>query len=459
MSKRIIHIGLLLGVLLFTGCKKFLDIVPSTQNVNPITVNDFQEMLNSDSLSIGNNFLPDLMSDDGYMSTTMLGTADNYYLRTYLWKPVIWNLSDVDYMYNSAYTRILQMNIILSRIDAAPADSINTIQNRSNVISQSLINRSWFYLQLANIYGPGYNEATAATDLAVPLVLVPDATAQPARASVKQVYAQVAGDLRKAVANPYLPAKGVDIIHPGKAAGYALLARTYLYMAKYDSALVYADSSLALASTLKSYLSGYTIPTQLLDLATNPEILMGRVTYETGFYKATGFTMMGSTNLFSYLGYYDYRYTYRFSGYYLRTTIYSGATAMFIDNSVAVPEVMLTKAECLARKGDSTGAITLINTLSSYRMRFNSPVTSYTAANTLNYVLAERRRELAIHGGLRLFDQKRLNLQAAYATDLVRKRDDSTVVASLPALSSRYVMPFTQTVLGNNPNMVQNVRN
>jgi len=458
MNKNIINIILFSCILFLAGCKKFLDVSPSTESVNPLKIKDFQEMLNNDSLSVGNYFLLDLASDDVYLPNTVLKGVDNYYLRTYLWKVTIWNPADVDYMYNSAYTRILQMNIILSRVNTAPADSLNTIENRSNVISQSLINRAWFYLQLANIYGVAYNTATAAKDLAVPLVLLPDASAKPARASVKDVYYQVIGDLKSAVNNPYLPSQGQDIIHPGKAAAYALLSRAYLYMANYDSASVYADSSLALVSALQNYRSGYSAPTQLLDLKTNPEILLGKVSYEQNFFSTYSSSIQLSSSLTPYMSYFDYRYFYRFNGYNYKTTTYNSITTIFTDNSVGVPEVMLTKAECLARKGDADGAAVLINNISSNRQRFYSPITDYDASNILDFVLAERRRELFYHGGMRLFDLKRLNMEDKYKLDLVRKDDDSTVIATLPAGSSRYIFPFPQTVLSNNPNIVQNVR-
>lgn len=448
----------LLTVLVFTGCEKFLDVNPSTQAVNPTTIADFQEMLNADSLAIGNYILSDLVSDDVRLTDIQLTGQDNYYSRTYLWSNVIWNPADEDYMYNSSYTRILQMNIILSRIAAAPSDSVNTVENRSNVLSQALIQRSWYYLQLANIYGAGYNNATAATDLAVPLVLSPDAAAQPLRATVKEVYNKVITDLRQAVNNPYLEAQGRNIIHPGKAAGYALLSRAYLYMAAYDSASLYADSSLALVSTLSDISSSYSGPTQLIDLRTNPEILMAKVAYDQNFYTLFKYSFQINSSLYALLSYNDGRYKTRLNGNYYRTTSYNGATTIFSDFSVSVPEVMLTKAECLARKGDAAGAVNLVNTLAAKRISYYVPIATNNADTALNYVLTERRRELFVHGGLRLFDLKRFNVNPNTQVTLTRKQDDSTVIASLPPLSSRYIMPFTQTVLANNPNMVQNVR-
>lgn len=448
----------LLMVIVFTGCEKFLDVNPSTQSVNPTTIADFQEMLNSDSLAVGNYMLSDLMSDDVRLTNVELSGQDNFYTRTYLWSNVIWNPADEDYMYSSSYSRILQMNIIMNRVGSAPQDSVNTVENRSNVISQALIQRSYYYLQLANIYGAGYNSATAATDLAVPLVLSPDASAKPSRATVKEVYDKVITDLRQAVNNPYLAGMGRNIIHPGKAAGYALLSRAYLYKATYDSALLYADSSLALASSLMDISSSYSGATQLIDLRTNPEILMAKVAYEQNFYSLSSYSFQLSSSLYSLLSYYDGRYNTRLSGYYYRTSTYNGATTLFSDFSVSVPEVMLTKAECLARKGDAAGAVTLVNTLAAKRIRSYVQVTTSNADTALSYVLRERRRELFVRGGLRTFDLKRFNVNTNTQVTLTRKQDDSTVIATLPPLSGRYVMPFTQTVLANNPNMVQNVR-
>ncbi|BAV07541.1 SusD family protein [Filimonas lacunae] len=460
MKQHLYKIAFLLTCFAFTGCSKFLDVTPSTQVVNPSTIADFQEMLNSDSLGIGNYFLTDLMSDDTYMTNNMRGSIDNSYTRSYLWQNTIWNAADVDFMYSGSYTRILQMNVILSKVTSAPADTSNTVQNRNMVIAQSLIHRSWYYLQLANIYGPAYQTTSSFTDLAVPLVLAPNAAALPYRATVQEVYSQVVSDLRTAVSNSYLPGTGKDILHPGKAAGYALLARAYLYMHNYDSALLYADSSLALVNKVTNYISGYAIPTQLVDLRNNPEILMAKIAYEQTFYKMfNNYSVRNSPSLYAYLGYYDMRYSLRFDyAGAMRTTTYNGATTIVTDFSLSTPEVLLTKAECLARKGEITGAVDIVNTIATNRVRYYVPVSASTSSEALRLVLAERRRELFMHGGLRLFDLKRLNQDAATAVDLTRKGDDSTVLATLPALSSRYVMPFTQTILANNPNITQNVR-
>lgn len=466
MYKRTHFFVLIICLLSLTACKKFLDIAPSTTNINPTTIKDFQEMLNSDSLSKCHYFLLDIMSDDLTFSDAQVAATTNYYSRSYLWQNVIWNPADADIVYNSTYSRILQMNIILDRINVAPLDDLNTPQNKSVVISQALINRAWYYLQLVNAYGNAYDANTANTDLAVPLVVSANNFALPARASVAQVYSQIITDLKTAVNNPNLKSLGSDIIHPGKSSGYALLARAYLYQGNYTAASNYADSTLATQKALQNYnASTYLNVSQLPDLVNNPEILLGRISTEIAFNSFYAAALLPSASLASTLTTSDLRYSKRFiaaSRFVPATYVSTSGNSMVFDSSVGVPEVMLIKAECLARNGQFAEAGALLSTLRQTRLSaavFAAEKRTYTAANILGYVLDERRRELFYHGGLRLFDLKRLNKEAAFKKDLTRMDGaGKTVLATLPAGSGRYLLPFSPTVLAANPNIVQNPR-
>lgn len=457
---------LIVAISLSSGCKKFLAITPSSQTVNPTTIKDFQEILNNDSLAKTQFFPLDLMTDDIQLTDDQYDMGDNFYRRDYLWEEKIWNPAQIDFMYNYSYSRILQMNVILSRIDGAVKDGLNTTETRNNIISQALINRAWYYLQLVNVYGPAYDPLTAKSAPGVPLVLVPDSYALPSRSSVEDVYALVLSDLKRAVANGTLATKGTDVIHPGKAAGYALLARTYLYRGDYVQALSYADSSLKLENRLMNMTIKPYVPNQLQDIAGNPEILLGRISSDDGFYQTyKGTFTIGSSLLDSLGGFYsqDTRFTTRFTtnrfsfGTYKQNTINAQQTVF--DNSVSVPEVMLTKAECLARSGDVDGASAVIDLLRSNRIPASALAgRTYTHANILNFVLGERRRELCFHGGLRLFDLKRLNKTSSTQTDLSRYNTSGTLYATLSAGSARYLFPFSSLVLAANPNIAQNPR-
>lgn len=462
-KKRNINVIMLLmsSLCLLIGCQRFLDVGPSSGSVNPVRIQDFQEMLNSDSLAKAHYFVLDLMSDDIQFSTTQASvTADNYFRRSYYWEQTIWFDNEIDPVYTYSYDRILQMNIILDRIADAPADELNTPENYSIVSSQARINRAWYYLQLMNAYGPAYNAATAETDLAVPLNVTVDQFALPARATVAAVYDQIIDDLMFAAASPYLPSKGATIIHPGKASAYALLARVYLYRGNYAEAEAYADSTLALENSLQDYnATGYAAPTQLVDMSGNPEILLGKYVDEGNFFSLFGSSPQLSTPLSTILISTDRRRTLRTSSLVYRAT---SRLTNFFDISVGVPEIMLTKAECAARNGDVTTAGTLLDELRTNRFPATSLETrSYTAENILGYVLDERRAELFFHGGMRLFDLKRLNLEGGQYAATIQRVDQSTpttILATLEPGSPRYLLPFSPIVLAANANITQNPR-
>ncbi|MGZ3752923.1 MAG: RagB/SusD family nutrient uptake outer membrane protein, partial [Mucilaginibacter sp.] len=153
-----------------TGCKKFLDVKPGTNtSINPHFIADFEQMLNNAALASPDYLAADVMSDDMILSDKLLGTySSSFYVKAYNWWPTPWDPSESDPMYNNAYQMILQCNVILSRINLAPDGT----QAQKNIIrAEAEINRAYYYLQLANLYGSGYNTATANHDLAVPLVL------------------------------------------------------------------------------------------------------------------------------------------------------------------------------------------------------------------------------------------------------------------------------------------------
>ena len=77
--------------------------------------------------------------------------------------------------------------------------------------------------------------------------------------------------------------------------------------------------------------------------------------------------------------------------------------------------------------------------------------------SVLNFVLAERRRELAFNGFTRLVDLKRLNLDPRFATTVKHVGANETWV--LMPNDPKYVLPIPQKVMRFNANsMTQNER-
>lgn len=473
----IIYIYGLVVLLAGSGCKKFLDIKPSTNvNINPHRVAELEQILNNVDLASPDYLLADLMSDDVMLPDNLLNIySSDFYIKAYRWWPTIWDAAESDPMYTRAYQMILQCNVILDRLPLAPDG--NPAQ-KSTISAQAKIHRAYYYFQLANLYGKGYNAATAAQDLAIPLVLKPDASLLPARATVSQVYAQILQDLQDAVNTIELPDFGSDIIHPGKAAAFALQARVYLFMANYEQALASANAALQIKSTVMDY-NNFSLqsndpsrgilnrPLILIDEASNPETFLARVNLNYTFFAKFFTGPYISNELMTLIGNNDLRFVFNFDQHsgsaYPTYFIYKNNSynTMVFNYSIGVPEMLLIKAECLARKGDAATALTQLELIRKFRFKPADyvPLVNSGADNALKQVLEERRKELFLHGGLRLFDLKRLNMDPRFSKEIVRISDtDGHTVARIEPGSPAYLMPFAPQIIVANPSIIQNPR-
>lgn len=464
-------------ILVGSGCKKFLDIKPSTNSsTNPHLVSEFEQMLNNASLASPNYFLADLMSDDIALPDGLLSNySSDYYVKAYQWWPVTWDPSESDPMYNNAYQMIFQCNAILDKLASAPD---GTPAQKNRISAQAKINRAYYYFQLANLYGKTYNETTATQDLAIPLVLKPDASLLPARATVQEVYTQILKDLQDAINTTALPDFGVDVIHPGKAAALALQARVYLFMANYTQALATANACLQIKNTLLDYnnfelidsinndpsLGVLNKPVSLIDQTSNPENLLARICVESVFINKFSTPLFISDELRALFGSTDLRFAYNFNpGQYGAVPNYflQNNTELVFNTGIGVPEVLLIKAECLARQGDAGNALAQLELIRKFRYRPADyvPLVNNGDEEVLKQVLAERRKELFLHGGLRLFDLKRLNMDPRFSKDIVRVSDtDGHTIAKLSPGSPAYLVPFAPQIITANPSIIQNPR-
>ncbi len=463
MKKIWINLLLILALTL-SACKKILNIdLTTASNPTPVTVEDFEQVLNTPGICETPFYLIDDVTDDTRRDIDFIGSKFGFYD----WAVEPWRLTE-DEMFNNSYKWIAQMNLVISNMPTAlPAGQMN--DRRVVAIAQAKINRAYFYLQLVNIYGPVYQAASADTDLAVPLILVVNNQVSYPRASVGKVYEQILTDLKDALATIELPdIDKKNILYPGRAAALALLARTYLYMGNYTQAEKAASDAMAIKSNLLSYLN-YGAPGSLLpdgrlitlvDQKKNDEVLLPRLysvvatapnpTSPSILYPSQELmTLFNQTN--------DKRYTASFktNGPYAFGVV---NTNYFYNYSIGVPEMMLIKAECLARANDAAGAVNLLNTLRIKRIRnYTNLSTSVTAEQALSLVLEERRRELMFKG-LRLFDLKRLNLDPRFSKDIERKKKNGQHWVTLPAGSPNYLFPFSPATLNANPLLVQNPR-
>jgi tetratricopeptide (TPR) repeat protein len=439
----------------FTSCRKYVEVEQPNQREFKYT-SDFQSLLNNVSvfeMSVG---LPMVSADDINLdaNVSLQSRLTNGIDNVYIWGADYYTSDQSDAGWNQLYNQIYVCNQIITNV----MESENgTETEKQKIYAEAQVQRACSYLTLISMYARVYTSANASKDPGVPMLLKPDLFASLTRASVQQVYDQIILDLTQAL--PALPDNPANNVHPAKAAAYALLSRTYLYMQRYSEAAENAAKALELQSTLldlNTYMPGGSAYPRRFN---NPEVILAKQASKPSFldlplsqelldkFSADDlryqlFTRNGSTFQPAFTGRGSYR-----------DRLFSGDN---ITVGVSVPEMMLTQAEGLARAGQRDPAITLVNTLRQKRF---TPATYVALSATsddeaLHVVLDERRREL-FGTGLRWFDQRRLSIEPALAETESRTFKGSTYTL-VPG--DRYVYPIPPKNIEQNPEIIQNER-
>ncbi len=310
------------------------------------------------------------------------------------------------------------------------------------------------FAQVAWIWSLAYDEASSATDLGIPLRVDPNFNGISKRSDLKETYNQIIRDFKEA-AN-LLPEVPIHPMRPSKSAAYGWLARTYLSMRNYDSALVYCSKYLDRHSDLIDF--------NLLNPSSNSPI--ASFNKEVAFHTILKSPVSSSqiridSNLYNSYNNNDLRKaiffrpngngTFRFKGSYDGSS--AGASPF---NGIATDEIYLTKAECLARLGNTDASLVDLNTLMGKRWKNDGswiPFTTSSSSEALTIILSERRKELIMRG-LRWMDIKRLNKETP---SIVLKRQLNSETFTLAPNDLRYALPIPEDVI-TITGMPQNLR-
>lgn len=440
--------SLLFSAALFS-CRKYVEVDQfSTRTL--VNTEDYQLLVNNRSTFENSYILPMVTSDD--MATTLAthqASWNSEVKNAYIWGVSYYGDGQMDVGWNNFYEQIYVCNEILYGVMSSKNGSET---QKREVYAEALVHRAFALLSLVNQYGEFYNPATAATQIGVPMLTTPDLYQKLNRASVKQVYDQIIKDLEEAI--PSLQNVGTNNGHTSKVSAYALLSRCHLYMRNFEKSGAYADLALQINSTLNN-LETYVgntgaIPLRLL----NQEILLSKVSAGT-------FRSQLNPELIDLFSAGDLRKELFTStsvngipgSAYIRANFDQGS----IQTGLSVPELILNRAEVYARTGNTVKTLELLNNLRKNRFKaadyqdlvINNP------DELLSAVISERRREL-MGTGLRWFDQRRLNLDAAFAKPVVRTFEGQTY--TLDPGSNRFIYPITQAVLEFNPEIQQSPR-
>lgn len=454
------------GILL-TGCQKYVDIKTQGQ-LTPGDITNYRYLLNNTSAYEGGPRMSDLASDDAGIvdgSTQQLALAASvsyaWFANSYTWQAAypVTTSAFTDYEWNAMYNTIAYCNTVTTEV---PTSTGGTDADKAELIAEALVHRSDAYLMLVNTYAKPYNAATAASDPGVPLLTQETTVQSLVRTPVQTVYNQIITDLKKAL--PALPATQAYNTLPSKASAYGELARCYLYMNDYTNASKYADSTLALKSTLNdlgplTVVNTTTYPLRKFD----PEVLLSKVPYGGVPFAPTVIRL--SDDLLTLLGTKDQRYNLFTCLPSVMTSSYTAAGGRFFYKDKAlsearnigpsVPEMMLIKAEAYARAGDANNAMLWVNNLRKKRFKAAdyADLTATSANDALVKVIDERHREFFCRM-LRWWDMRRLKSDPQFQKTYTRTF--AGVTYTLEPTSNKYTFQIAGYLIGLNPEIVQN---
>ena len=432
---RIIRLYIIAAIsLCLLSCEKdFLEKKPDKALLIPKSLKDFQTLLDNELVM---NLVPALgviSGDEFYVTdalyTSMSGTERN----AYLWNKEIYDAGAQLNDWNIPYRQVFYANAVLDGLEETGRES--ELPSQWDILKGScLFYRAHAFYQLAQVFAAPYSK-NAAADKGIPLRLSADVTLKLQRASLRETYDRIIADLETAVL--LLPDKTDYKTRPSKVAGYALLARVFLSMKDYDKALLNTESALSKYSSLIDY--------NTLNMALNKPIL--GTNEEIIFYSSVmsySYATRAIVTVADYNSYHsnDLRKTVFFlknAGDWNFRGTYTGNLNFF--GGLAVDELYLVKAECSARKGNTSTALLALNILLEKRWKKGTfqPLTAQTADEALALILAERKKELLFRG-TRWTDLRRLNSESRFAVALSRTINNQQAV--LPPNDKRYVLPI-----------------
>jgi len=436
--RRIFFVILIFSLFPFLSCKKYLDKKPDSSLTVPQTLDELQNLFN-DADRMNFNLTPSLgetSADDYFLNQSTYDRLPDFMKNGYNWTIKDYKFGN-DWSTN--YLPVYNANYTLETLKKI----VKTVSNEDQwdkVKGYALFTRGYSFLNLTWDYAKAYDETTAATDLGIALRTTADFNVPSKRANVEATYQQIIADAEDA--SSLLPDLSSNVLLPSKAAAYGLLARTFLSMGKFDSALNYSTLCLNLKSDLMDYNNvslTNNVPFTNLD---NLEIIYDTEmnTFNTQPYSFSGFV---DTTLYSMYNDSDLRKTIYFrldNGYYRFKGPYT-ANGLYLFTGIATDEIFLIRAECYARLGDIENAMKDLNILMVKRWKNTVPypiISTTNQADAIKKILIERRKELLMRG-IRWSDIKRLNKESE---NIVPTRIINGKTFTLPPNDNRYALPL-----------------
>ncbi|WP_373496221.1 RagB/SusD family nutrient uptake outer membrane protein [Aquiflexum sp.] len=429
-----------------SGCEEFLDVKPNLNLEVPEDIESVQAILDAESRINVSTALDIMAADEYYLLPEIHDNLDLMYQSLHIWDmdPEIYlNGSTNDW--NRPYQIIFAANFCISQLDKIGRNPSN-LDLWDNLKGRSFFVRAHAFADLVKQFAPQYDPATAQHILAVPMPLEADVNSILDFGNLLEVYDQILLDIENSLSLlPELPRLRSQ---PSKAAAYGLQARVFLMMKDYPKALEASENALAIQNTLLDFStlnpqSNYPVPRG-----------NGEVIYHTLGATYSGMTFSAETridpDLFNMYHFDDLRRGIYFFSRPQGQINFKGSfnTGHQYFTGITVGEMLLTKAECAFRGGDSMKAEDAINTFLESRFKKGSftPVSLNSLENPLKFLLDERKKELLFRGR-RWADIKRLTGDSGYKMEIKRVLGDR--VYTLPDDPMMQVLPVPPNEFAN----------
>ncbi len=424
------------------SCKEYLDAKPDKKLVVPQSMQDVNALLDHTVLSTA-SIMGESASDNIYYIPTIYNSISSLRDRNiYIWENDaidgdggIWTGK-----YNHAFVCNVALETLAKINPPAPEQA-----EWNRLRGSALFLRSYAFFELMQLFSSPYESGRENTQPGIPLKVLADVNEKTQRPTVEENYSRIIMDMKEALR--LLPQNSSIATRPNQKSACALLARILLTKGDYPQALHYADTALSLYGELLDYNMVNTAAVapfarfnkEVLFHCTGaaPGLNPNWYRVDTLLYDSYSSQDLRKQAFFRYNG--DKNYTFKGS--------YDGLVSSSFFAGLTTAELYLIRAECLARDSKTGEALEDLNHLYEHRWGNTTPFMPYEASNAaeaLELVLKERRKELAFRG-IRWNDLRRLQSDSRFAVTLQRNLEGKLYV--LNPESKRYVFPIPQTVI------------
>lgn len=459
--KKLLYISVF-TFMFFSCSENFLELSPSgalpeseaiqtLSDMETLLLGAYSQLQNSDYYGRYFVLVPDVMADDVKQNSSANRAKE--------WAE--YSGTDLDFISEEIWTEVYEAinrfnTIINAEVDLPPEVSDEADQ----IIGEAMALRGLAHFDICRIYAQHFGFTAGASHPGIPIITEFNETAEPARATVAEVYAAVISDLEAGISKMNINADG-----PGrmtKTAAQALLARVYFYMENYSQAESMATTVINAAGPLlptESFLDAWagtgTKPDALFevimtDVDNNGSDALGRMYINEGYGD-----YLPSDDLRLIINPEDLR-----SRLFKPDSTLGGGifgwdrmnkfpSLIGADNTpvIRLTEVMLIRAEARARNNNEDGAIEDLMTVRR-RAWPSAPDVSLSGNDLMEEIIKERRIELAYEGN-RLWDLMRLK------RDVVRT-NCTAPICTITYPNDRFILPIPAQELDANSAMVQN---